>query len=145
MNNGAEILFAEDRPDDAIITIRALEKSGLTNKMHHVKDGAEALDYIYCTGKYTSRNIQDIPKLLLLDLKMPKVSGIEVLQKIKSDPVMRSIPVAVLTSSEEEPDLKKCYALGVKSYILKPVWSHNLFQVVTDLGLNWTIQQRPSL
>src|SRR5687768_10283316 len=94
-----EILFAEDSIDDAALTIRALQKCGLTNKLHHVKDGAEALDFIYCRGEYASRNSAEYPKLILLDLKMPKVSGMEVLEKIKSDPNLRSIPVVILTSS----------------------------------------------
>jgi len=134
-----EILFVEDSMDDAKLTIRALAKSGLTNKLHHVKDGAEALDFIYCRGHYASRNILEHPKLILLDLKMPKVSGMEVLEKIKSDPDMKSIPVVILTSSKEDPDIKRCYGLGANSYIVKPVESDNFFQAIKELGLYWMI------
>lgn len=138
-----EILFVEDSMDDAKLTIRALTKSGLTNKLHHVKDGAEALDFIYCTGAYATRNIKEYPKMILLDLKMPKVSGMEVLEKIKSDPDTKSIPVIILTSSKEDPDIKKCYALGANSYILKPVESDNFFQAMKELGLYWMILNQP--
>lgn len=134
-----EILFVEDSMDDARLTIRALTKSGLTNKLYHVKDGAEALDFLYCKGNYVSRNIQDRPKMILLDLKMPKVSGMEVLEKIKSDPDMITLPVIILTSSKEDPDIKRCYALGANSYIVKPVESDNFFQAMKELGLYWMI------
>jgi len=134
-----EILFVEDSMDDAKLTIRALTKSGLTNKLYHLIDGAEALDFIYCKGVYASRNIKEHPKMILLDLKMPKVSGMEVLEKIKSDPDMKSIPVVILTSSKEDPDIKKCYALGANSYIVKPVESDNFFQAMKELGMYWMI------
>ena len=137
--NNTEILFVEDSMDDAKLTIRALIKSGLTSKLHHVKDGAEALDYIYCKGVYASRDIKEHPKLMLLDLKMPKVSGLEVLEKIKSDPDMKTIPVVILTSSKEDPDIKKCYVLGANSYIVKPVESDNFFQSIKEIGLYWMI------
>lgn len=138
-----EILFVEDSVDDAKLTIRALTKSGLTNKLHHVKDGSEALDFIYCKGAYASRNIKEHPKMILLDLKMPKVSGMEVLEKIKADPDMKSIPVVILTSSKEDPDIKKCYALGANSYIVKPVDSDNFFLAMKDLGMYWMILNQP--
>jgi CheY-like chemotaxis protein len=134
-----EILFVEDSIDDAILTIRALTKSGFTNKIHHVKDGAEALDFIYCKGIYASRNIKEYPKLILLDLKMPKVTGMQVLEKIKSDPDLKSIPVVILTSSREDPDIKECYALGANSYIVKPVDSNNFFLAIKEIGLYWMI------
>ena len=134
-----EILFAEDNADDATLTIRGLKKSGLTNKIYHVKDGAEALDFIYCRGEYADRNLNDHPKMILLDLKMPKVSGIEVLKKIKTDPDFNSIPVVILTSSKEDPDIKKCYALGANSYIVKPVESDNFFNALKELGYYWMI------
>lgn len=132
-----EILFVEDSEDDAMLTMRALKKSGLDNKLHHVKDGAEALDFMYCRGVYASRNFQEHPKLILLDLKMPKVSGMEVLEKIKSDPNIKSIPVVILTSSQEDPDIKKCYNLGANSYIVKPVDSDKFFQSIKELGMYW--------
>src|SRR5665647_1327333 len=141
--NDIEILFAEDIIDDAILTIRALSKSGCTNKLHHVKDGAEALDFIYCKGVYASRNIKENPKLILLDLKMPKVSGMQVLEKIKSDPDLKSIPVVILTSSKEDPDINKCYALGANSYIGKPVDSNNFFHAIKEIGLYWMVLSEP--
>ncbi|MCX6207409.1 MAG: response regulator [Bacteroidetes bacterium] len=137
--NVIEILFAEDNMDDAMLTIRALKKSGLTNKIQHVKDGAEALDFIYCKGNYAERNFNDQPRLILLDLKMPKISGMEVLEQLKSDPRTNSIPIVVLTSSKEDPDIKNCYALGVNSYIVKPVESDNFFHVLEQLGCYWMI------
>lgn len=137
--NDIEILFAEDSIDDATLTLRALKKGGLTNTIFHVKDGAEALDFMYCKGAYASRNINEIPKLLLLDLKMPKVSGMEVLEIIKSDSAFKVIPVVILTSSKEDPDIKRCYDLGANSYIVKPVESDNFFQTIKDLGFYWMI------
>ena len=138
-----EILFVEDSIDDATLTIRGLAKSGFTNKLLHVKDGAEALDFIYCKGIYASRNILEKPKLILLDLKMPKVTGMQVLEKIKSDPDLKSIPVVILTSSKEDPDVKKCYSLGANSYIVKPVDSNNFFQAINEIGLYWMILSEP--
>ena len=137
--NEIEILFAEDSADDAMLTIRALKKSGFANKLHHVKDGAEALDFLYCKGKYALRNNKSNPKLILMDLKMPKMSGLEVIEKIKKDPDLRSIPVVVLTSSREDPDIKKCYALGANNYITKPVESDNFFNVIKEIGLYWMV------
>ena len=138
-----EILFAEDSEDDAMLTMRALKKSGFTNKLHHVKDGAEALDFMYCRGVYAFRNFQEHPRLILLDLKMPKVSGMEVLEKIKSDPNIKPIPVVILTSSQEDPDIKKCYNLGANSYIVKPVDSDKFFQSIKELGMYWMGLSQP--
>ena len=137
--NEVEILFAEDSSDDALLTMRALKKSGFANKLHHVKDGAEALDFLYRRGAYTSRTGKENPKLLLLDLKMPKMSGLEVLEIIKADPDLKSIPVVVLTSSREDPDIHKSYALGANSYITKPVESENFFNVIKEIGLYWMV------
>lgn len=139
-----EILFAEDSLDDATLTIRALKKSGFTNKLYHVKDGAEALDFLYCKGDYAMRNSTEKPKLILLDLKMPKVSGLQVLEKIKSDPNFKSVPVVILTSSKENPDIETCYALGANSYIVKPVDSDNFFNAIKDIGLYWMILSQPA-
>ncbi|MDE3183788.1 MAG: response regulator [Bacteroidota bacterium] len=141
--NNVEILFVEDSIEDATLTIRALAKNGFTNKLLHVKDGAEALDFIYCKGKYALRNNNENPKLILLDLKMPKVSGMQVLEKVKSDPKFKTIPVVILTSSKEDPDVEKCYALGANSYIVKPVDSHNYFNAITGIGLYWMILSEP--
>ncbi len=139
-----EILFAEDSIDDAVLTIRALEKGGFTNKLHHVKDGAEALDFLYCKGKYNMRNFSEKPKLILVDLKMPKVTGIQVLDRLKSDPDFKSIPVVILTSSQEDPDIAKCYSLGANSYIVKPLDSNKFFNSIKEIGLYWMILNQPS-
>lgn len=141
--NEVEILFVEDSIDDATLTIRALTKSGFTNKLLHVKDGAEALDFIYCKGLYALRKSKEHPKLILLDLKMPKVTGVEVLEKIKSDPELKFIPVVVLTSSKEDTDIKKCYSMGANSYIVKPVDSDNFFSAIKEIGLYWMILCEP--
>jgi len=136
--NDVEILFVEDSADDAMLTIRALRKSGFANKLYHVKDGAEAIDFMYCRGKFEAR-IKENPKLILLDLKMPKMSGTEVLEKLKSDADFKCIPVVILTSSKEDPDVQKCYALGANSYITKPVESDNFFNVIKEIGLYWMV------
>ena len=134
-----EILFVEDSTSDAELTIRALRKGGFANIICHVRDGAEALDYLYRRGAYLSRTLKKNPDLILLDLKMPKVSGIAVLEGIKADPDLKSIPVVILTSSKEDPDIKKCYSLGANSYIVKPVQSENFFQAVKELGMYWLV------
>ncbi|MEO7211994.1 MAG: response regulator [Mucilaginibacter sp.] len=139
-----EILFVEDSSDDAVLTIRALSKSGFSNKLHHVIDGAVALDFLYCRGIYAERSKKQYPKLVLLDLKMPKVSGIQVLETVKSDPVLKSIPVVMLTSSNEGPDIEKCFELGANSYIVKPVDSDNFFNAIKEIGLYWMILSQPS-
>lgn len=139
-----EILFAEDSIDDANLTIRALVKSGFTNRVHHVNNGAAALDFMYGRGIYASRNIKINPKLILLDLKMPKVSGMQVLEKVKSDANFKSIPVVILTSSKEDPDVATCYALGANSYIVKPVDSNNFFLAIKEIGLYWMILSQPA-
>lgn len=141
-----EILFVEDSTDDALLTIRALTKSGFTNKLLHLKDGAEALDFIYCRGIYAQRQRNEFPKLILLDLKMPKVSGLQVLQQVKSDPKVSSIPIVMLTSSNEEPDIQACFAHGANSYIVKPVDSDNFFKAIKEMGMYWMIlSQHPQL
>jgi CheY-like chemotaxis protein len=138
-----EILFVEDNLDDAALTMRALKKGGLSNTIFHVKDGAEALDFMFCRGIYASRNVHDHLKLILLDLKMPKVSGMEVLEKIKSEPRFKTIPIVILTSSKEDPDIKRCYELGANSYIVKPVESDNFFQIIKELSFYWMISNQP--
>jgi len=142
-NPEVEILLIEDNANDAEMTIRALKKNNITNKIFHLKDGAVALEFIFGTGKFEGRNIQHKPKMILLDLKMPKVDGIEVLSKIKSNELTKSIPVVILTSSKEDPDIKKCYALGVNSYIVKPVDFESFHQVVADLGMYWVLMNQP--
>jgi two-component system response regulator len=138
-----EILYAEDSMDDATLTIRALKKNGLASKLHHVKDGAEALDFLYCKGVYANRNSNEYPKVIILDLKMPKVGGMEVLEMIKTDENFKFIPTIILTSSKEDPDIKKCYDLGANSYIVKPVEIDNFFQAIKELGLYWMIRNQP--
>ena len=138
-----EILFAEDCIDDAALTLRALKKSGLTNPIYHVKDGAEALDFMYCRGEYAHRNSNSHLKLILLDLKMPKVSGSEVLEKLKADPQFKNIPMVILTSSKEDPDIKRCYGLGANSYIVKPVECDNFFNTIKELSFYWMISNQP--
>lgn len=139
MDKGNEILLVEDRMSDAEMTIRVLKKNHLTNKIVHLKDGAEALEFIFAEGNYSHRNIENVPKVILLDLKMPKVNGIQVLQKIKSNERTKKIPVVVLTSSKEDPDIQECYRLGVNSYVVKPVRFERFVKVVSELGLYWMI------
>ncbi len=137
--NAVEILLVEDNPNDAELTLRALKKQNLANKVHVVIDGAEALDYIFSTGSYESRNLNSQPKLILLDLKLPKVDGLEVLDRIKSDERSKTIPVVVLTSSREEQDMVESYRLGVNSYIVKPVDFNKFIDAVGKLGLYWLL------
>ena len=134
-----EILLVEDNPNDAELTIRALKKHNLANNLVHVKDGAEALEFIFATGHYAHRNISNGPKVILLDLKLPKVDGLDVLRKIKSDERTKIFPVVVLTSSKEERDIVESYKLGVNSYIVKPVDFDKFLTAVSDLGLYWML------
>ncbi|MBI2271480.1 MAG: response regulator [Bacteroidetes bacterium] len=134
-----DILLVEDNINDAELTIRALRKNNILNLLVHLKDGAEALDYIFGTGSYSAKEPNNEPKIILLDLKMPKVGGIEVLAKLKSNERTKKIPVVVLTSSKEDPDIKACYNLGVNSYIVKPVGFENFTKAVADLGMYWLL------
>jgi CheY-like chemotaxis protein len=138
-----DILIVEDNMDDADLTIRVMNKNKIVNNLFHVKDGAEALDFLFCKGAYLKRNISEKPKLILLDLKMPKVNGTEVLAKIKSDNHAKTIPVVILTSSREDPDIKKCYELGANSYIVKPVDFDNFIKSVGEVGLYWVLLNIP--
>jgi two-component system response regulator len=145
LNTIVEILLVEDTRSDAEMTMRAIKKSNVVNNITHLKDGKEALDFLFGEGDYTGRDVNNRPKVILLDLKMPKVSGIDVLKKIKNDPRTKTIPVIVLTSSRENPDIEQCYALGVNSYIVKPVASVDFMTVVSALGLYWVLHnQTPS-
>ncbi len=137
--NAVEILLVEDNPNDVELTLRALKKQNLVNKVHVARDGVEALDYLFATGNYANRNMSLIPKLVLLDLKLPKVDGLEVLRKIKSDDRTRTIPVVVLTSSREEQDMIESYNLGANSYIVKPVDFDKFLDAVGDIGLYWLL------
>jgi CheY-like chemotaxis protein len=143
-NQEVEILIVEDNHEDAELAIRALKKNHLANNLIHVIDGAEALDFLFAQGVYSGRDINNIPKLILLDLKMPKVNGLEVLQKIKSNLLTKTIPVVILTSSAEDPDVKKSYELGANSYIVKPVEFNNFAKTITDLGMYWMVINKVS-
>ena len=143
MNNIVEILLVEDNMGDAELTIRALKKNNLANHLVHLEDGQEALDYIFAEGNYSNRNIENTPKLILLDLKMPKINGIQVLQKIKSDDRTKKIPVIVLTSSKEDPDIEECYLLGANSYVVKPVQFEKFLAAVSEIGLYWLLLNQP--
>jgi CheY-like chemotaxis protein len=134
-----EILLVEDNPNDVELTLRALQKQNLTSKVFVVKDGAEALDFMFATGMYSKRKVENRPRVILLDLKLPKVDGIEVLRKIKSDARTRHTPVVMLTSSQEERDVMETYNLGVNSYIVKPVDFNNFVHAVAELGVYWAI------
>ena len=145
MENEIEILLVEDNPNDAEMTMRALRKSSMANRIIHLKDGAEALDFIYGKGMFEGRDVKAIPKVILLDLKMPKVDGIEVLRSLKSNDITKSIPVVVLTSSKEDPDIRTCYDLGVNSYIVKPVGFENFLKAISELGFYWLVlNQNPN-
>jgi two-component system, response regulator len=137
--NLVEILLVEDNLSDAELTIRALRKSHLANNLIHLTNGAQALDFLFGTGEYAGRDISQKPKIVLLDLKMPKVNGIEVLTRIRSDDRTKKIPVVILTSSKEDPDVETCYALGVNSYIVKPVEFDDFLKAVSNLGLYWLL------
>ncbi|MCW5908646.1 MAG: response regulator [Chitinophagales bacterium] len=138
MNNRIEVLLVEDNPYDAELSINSLKENHLANEIMHVTDGAEALDFIYCRGKYEGRD-KVHPKIILLDLKMPRVSGIEVLEQLKSDEDTKSIPVIVLTSSNLDPDIEACYRLGVNSYITKPIAFEDFAKTVINLGFYWML------
>jgi two-component system response regulator len=138
-----EILLVEDNPSDVELTLHALRRQNIANRVHVVRDGAEALDYIYCTGDYADRSIKECPRVILLDLKLPKVNGLEVLERIKSDPRTKRIPVVVLTSSHEERDIVQSYDLGVNSYITKPVDFDQFAEAVRQLGLYWLLLNEP--
>lgn len=134
-----EILLVEDNANDAELTIRALKKNNLANNLFHVKDGAEALDFIYCKGEYNNRSDRTKPKLILLDLKMPKIDGMEVLKVLKTDPDTKHIPIVILTSSKEEKDLIVSYELGANSFIQKPVEFDKFVSSIVEIGMYWVI------
>ncbi len=140
-----EILLVEDNPADAELTLRALNKVHIANKVFLVNDGDEALDFLFTRGKYSGREHVQNPKVILLDLKLPKVSGLEVLRLIKSNDKLKNIPVVVLTSSKEDPDIKQSYALGANSYVVKPVGFENFLKAVSELGLYWLLLNQPSI
>lgn len=138
-HNQVEILFIEDNHHEAELTIRSLKKHNLANKLKHIDDGEEALDFIFSKGAYEDRLNSPEPKLIILDLKLPKVDGLEILRQLKADDKTKLIPVVVLTSSQEEKDIVESYRLGVNSYIVKPVNFETFGKAVADLGLYWVI------
>lgn len=145
IETAVEILLVEDNPCDAELTLHSLRSNKVTNQIEVVRDGAEALDFIFCTGEYAHRNIENAPKVVLLDLKLPKVDGLEVLQRVKSDPRTCVIPVVVLTSSREDRDIIESYQLGVNSYIVKPVDFDQFTEAVRQLGLYWKLLNQSPL
>ena len=142
-NSPIEILLVEDDPGDLELALRALRKANLSNHIQTARDGAEALDFIFCEGPHAGRDIGKDPKVILLDLKLPKVDGLEVLRRIKGDPRTSSIPVVMLTSSREQSDVVRSYHLGVNSYIVKPVNFDGFVHAVQQLGMYWLLFNQP--
>ena len=137
------ILLGEDNPDAEALTVRALQKNKIANNLAVVRDGVEALDFLFCTGPYADRNPQDIPEVILLDLKLPKVDGLEVLRRVRADERTCLLPVVILTSSKEEQDLIKSYSLGANSYIRKPVDFSQFVEAIHQLGMYWLVLNEP--
>ena len=144
MPEGMEVLLIEDNPADAELTMHALRKENVANRIVHLADGEQALDFLFCRGAYANRSFADPPRVVLLDIKMPRVDGLDVLRAIKSDARTRSIPVVVMTASRVEQDLVQSYQLGVNSYIQKPVDFDRFRDVVRQLGLYWLIVNEPA-
>jgi CheY-like chemotaxis protein len=142
MTTMARILIVEDDPNDVELTLTALADYNLANEVVVTRDGQQALDYLYCRGEFNTRSAEN-PAVILLDLKLPKVDGLEVLQKIKSDERLKMIPVVVLTSSHEEKDLMRSYSLGVNAYVVKPVDFHEFVNAVKELGVFWAVINEP--
>jgi two-component system, response regulator len=140
-----EILLVEDNPNDVELTLRALKKRNLANKVHIARDGAEALEYLFATGTYSGRDVNQRPKVILLDLKLPKVDGIEVLRRIRSDERTKIIPIVVLTSSKQEMDIVETHRLGVNSYIVKPVDFDKFVDAVSEIGFYWLLLNKSPL
>lgn len=138
-----EILLVEDNPADVELTLHALRNNNVRNRIQVVRDGEEALDFLFCRGPYSKRSFQQAPKLVLLDLKLPKVDGMEVLREVKNDPRTKAIPVVILTASKEEKDLVNGYQLGTNSYIQKPVDFSQFRETVKQLGLYWLLVNEP--
>ena len=138
-----DILLVEDNPTDAELTLRALRQANLTNPVTVVEDGPEALEYLFGTGRHSTRPNGGTPRVVLLDLKLPKLSGLEVLRRIRGDERTRSVPVVVVTSSREEPDIKEAYRLGVNSYIVKPVEFEKFVEAMSHVGMYWVLLNQP--
>ncbi|EKR93040.1 response regulator receiver domain protein [Leptospira santarosai str. CBC379] len=133
------ILYAEDNPQDSELTLRSLKRHNLTNQVKLVRDGEEALEYLYATGRYVNRDKTQLPSLILLDLKMPKVDGIEVLRRVRSEEFTKMLPVVILTSSAEEKDIVESYRLGVNSYVVKPLDFDKFSEVASEIGFYWIL------
>lgn len=142
MNKIIEILLVEDNKNDAELALRSLKKNNVSNNIVWVKDGAEAVNFLFGKGDYADRNVNNKPKIILLDLKLPKMDGIEVLQKIRSNDLTRKLPVVMLTSSKEEKDIVKSYDLGVNSYIVKPLDFNDFAKAIGDIGLYWVVMNQ---
>jgi CheY-like chemotaxis protein len=138
-----DLLIVEDNPQDLELSLRALRKAHLSIRIHVARDGAEALEFVFCEGAHAERKVTDGPKVIILDLKLPRIDGIEVLRRIKADPRTKMIPVVMLTSSKEQSDVVESYKLGVNSYIVKPVNFLRFAEVVRDLGLYWLLSNQP--
>jgi two-component system, response regulator len=138
-SNVVDILLVEDNPHDSELTIRSLRKQNLANNIVSVEDGAEALDFVFSKGKYAGRNAEVVPRVILLDIKLPKLNGLEVLREIKSNPETRGIPVVMVTSSQEDPDIKLAYELGANSYVVKPVDFESFQEAMVHIGLYWLL------
>jgi len=142
-SEAVELLLVEDNPADLELALRALRQAKISNRIYIARDGVEALEFLFCEGAYAGRRIWDGPKLVLLDLKLPRVDGLTVLQRMKEDPRTKTIPVVVMTSSQEQSDLIQSYALGVNSYIVKPVNFERFAEAVRQLGFYWLLLNQP--
>jgi len=141
--DAVEILLVEDNSEDAELTIRALKKKNLANRLLWLEDGEEALDYIFCRNRYAERNIDRPPKVILLDLKLPKLSGLDVIKAIRADDRVRKIPIVIVTSSREDPDIQAAYDMMVNSYVVKPVNFDQFFEAMSSLGFYWLLVNQP--
>jgi two-component system response regulator len=141
--SAVEILLVEDNPRDAELTIRALKKKNLANNLYHVEDGVEALDFLFGRGQYAGRDVNDPPKVVLLDLKLPRINGLEVLSTLKADERTRTIPVVIVTSSAEDPDVSTAYKLGANSYVIKPVQFDSFIEAMVKIGIYWLMVNHP--
>jgi two-component system, response regulator len=137
--NPVQILIVEDNPNDAELTLRAFKKHNLANEIYVAEDGVEALDFIFCEGKFKARNISSSLRVIFLDLKLPKVNGLEVLKRIKSDPKTKKLPVVIITSSKEDPDINAAYELGANAYVVKPVDFNDFMKAMQETGLFWLL------
>lgn len=143
-NEHSDILIVEDNPNDVLLTIRSLKQHKLANSIIHVRDGQEAIDYLFGEGAYLGRNVMDQPRVVLLDLKLPKLDGLQVLARIRKDQRTQLLPVVILTSSQEESDLVQSYNLGANSYIVKPVEFENFAKSIYEIGLYWLVLNKPA-